>query len=151
MAKRFHSIGDYLGWIHRVHTILERDELITISGLASWMKECITCRYLAGLWETNLIHQLLWTLWTENVRLSTFQAPSKSWASTVGPVLLGLIALQSNWKEYRPVAGILHVSVTTTGGTEMGFVIDGYVRLKSRIIPGFFITYLDILRGPKFK
>ena len=39
MAKRFHSIGDYLGWIHRVHTILERDELIAISGLASWVKE----------------------------------------------------------------------------------------------------------------
>lgn len=90
MAKRFHSIGDYLGWIHRVHTILERDELIAISGLASWMKECITCRYLAGLWETNLIHQLLWTLWTENVRPSTFQAPSKSWASSPGLMVSSL-------------------------------------------------------------
>jgi hypothetical protein len=65
---------------------------------------------------------------------------TKSWASTVSPIWLGLVALQSNWKEYRPVAGILHVNVTMSDGTENGFLIDGYIRLKSHVIPGFFIT-----------
>src|SRR5690349_15053849 len=38
----------------------ESDKLIAISGVARELYKILNCRYLAGLWHTDLIHQLAW-------------------------------------------------------------------------------------------
>jgi hypothetical protein len=125
----------------RCDLTFEKDKLIAISGVASRMKEHIRCRYLAGLWEHHLLTQLLWDMGIGGKRLQTYQAPSWSWASTIGQVELNLVQPEnlgndiSDPEEYKPVAVILDVSVTTIDGTEMGSVIGGHIRLKASLIP----------------
>ena len=118
----------------RCDLTFEKDKLIAISGVASRMKEHIRCRYLAGLWEHHLLTQLLWDMGIGGKRLQTYQAPSWSWASTTGQVQLNLVQPEE-LQEYKPVATILDVSVTTIDGTEMGSVIGGHIRLKASLIP----------------
>jgi hypothetical protein len=118
----------------RCDLTFEKDKLIAISGVASRMKEHIRCRYLAGLWEHHLLTQLLWDMGIGGKRLQTYQAPSWSWASTTGQVELNIVQPEE-LQEYKPLATILDVSVTTIDGTEMGSVIGGHIRLKASLIP----------------
>jgi len=118
----------------RCDLTFEKDKLIAISGVASRMKEHFRCRYLAGLWEYHLLTQMLWDMGYGGKRLQTYQAPSWSWASTTGQVQLNLVQPEE-LQEYKAVATILDVSVTTIDGTEMGSVIGGHIRLKASLIP----------------
>lgn len=90
--RRWYSIlGDYTTRAMRD----PNDKLTAISGIAQSLHETLQCRYLFGLWETDMIRGLLWT---DNLLLSpkeravalrrpeTYRAPSWSWASVDGPI-----------------------------------------------------------------
>ncbi|SPN96497.1 uncharacterized protein DNG_00025 [Cephalotrichum gorgonifer] len=67
----------------------ETDKLLAIGGIASRTQESIKTRYLAGIWEYDLIHQLMWDVgsWkSQNTPGSPYVAPSWSWASVNVPV-----------------------------------------------------------------
>jgi hypothetical protein len=79
----------------------EADRLPALAGLAEMFQRKINCRYLFGLWDTNLESQLLWTSanvpWMENEKLEPHKfvprlpddyAPSWSWARCQGQVSL---------------------------------------------------------------
>ncbi|KAM7222946.1 hypothetical protein V8F06_001502 [Rhypophila decipiens] len=68
------------------------DKLVAISAIAKEMKPHMRCKYLAGLWETDLVHQLSWTSTRKALRpkgppyVAPYVAPSWSWASAERPL-----------------------------------------------------------------
>ncbi len=64
-----------------------RDILPALSGLASKWSALGCGQYLAGLWESDLLHDLLWkTTHGEPRQTEGYVAPSWSWASSLGGV-----------------------------------------------------------------
>lgn len=66
---------------------LTRDEdiLVAIGGLAASLRQSTGSQYLAGLWNDNIISDLLWQSDESRRRPTVYTAPSWSWASTVSP------------------------------------------------------------------
>lgn len=60
----------------------ETDKLVAISGLAKALAAQSGMEYLAGLWNRQLVQQLLWRAESPSKRPAVFRAPSWSWAST---------------------------------------------------------------------
>ena len=109
------------------------DRLIAISSVAQRMQGLMKCRYCAGIWEKRIEEQLLWTVWSGSpgakppraLRPNKWRAPSWSWASVMGKVLLREDPTAPKWlvqvvdydldlldsrNEYGPVTkGRLHV------------------------------------------
>ncbi|KAK1847244.1 heterokaryon incompatibility protein [Colletotrichum chrysophilum] len=82
-------------WTHLVmqysecHFTRPEDRLNAFSGVANLFQEATGYRYLAGMWEEELLHQLCWTATEPGPRLSTkYRAPSWSWTSIDGPVYI---------------------------------------------------------------
>lgn len=83
--------GDYLEqWRQVLHVYSKRcltlstDRLPAIAGIAERMARGMGDRYLAGLWESALPHELLWKrlhIGSLNRRPLAYQAPSWSWAA----------------------------------------------------------------------
>lgn len=84
----------------------QSDKLIALSGIAKEMSTLLHDKYLAGLWETNLPYQLLWSIarpLTDNkgqpcFRPRSYQAPTWSWASMDGHVVPGNRIPGTNWR-----------------------------------------------------
>jgi hypothetical protein len=75
---------------HYSHRKLTRhtDKLLAVAGMAKklWQQEQ-RMRYVAGLWwDDSLAFNLLWRASPGNTRISSYVAPSWSWASLVGKV-----------------------------------------------------------------
>lgn len=123
----------------------ESDRLIAISGLAHLLQPLLDCRYLAGLWEDNLVVQLMWRNVSESSRPKTYQAPSWSWASRSGSI----ISYDSNmcdvaervWykqddeESCRELVRVCDVGVANTDGDPLGHVTYRCLRLKGILIP----------------
>jgi len=71
---------------------MNRDKLVAISGVARLIQHETRDEYVAGLWRTDLKHQLLWSSAKrsrklgKNTRPPEYRAPSWSWAAIDGPV-----------------------------------------------------------------
>jgi len=118
----------------------ETDRFPAIAGLAGRMKPILNCRYLAGLWEHELVHQLLWHRYGEARRTAIYQAPTWSWASIIGQVNFGFVQLSK-----EKCIAVQHIEVTNRDGNEMGQVITGYLRLKGALIPSSIMIDKDRL------
>lgn len=74
-------------WLVRNYSTLQltasSDILPAISGLAAVFHKYFRGRYIAGLWESTLIHELTWKIVTPRscTRRSPWAAPTFSWAS----------------------------------------------------------------------
>ena len=64
------------------------DKLIALAGVAEEFHRIFRGRYLAGLWERTLAQELLWTSIRPRSRRSGYKAPSWSWASIDGEILM---------------------------------------------------------------
>jgi hypothetical protein len=109
----------------------ERDTLPALSGVADRMPVDLTGKYLAGLWEQDLIYGLLWT--SEHGlkchRHHTFIAPSFSWASRSGPV-----AWPAFTSRYKARASILDANCDLRDKNPTGEVLAGFVKLRGALI-----------------
>ncbi|KIW43955.1 uncharacterized protein PV06_05001 [Exophiala oligosperma] len=67
---------------------LKSDRLPAIGGIASEISRVLGMTYVAGLWQTNLLHDLMWTAkvkeWLN--RVEGYAGPSWSWAALDCPV-----------------------------------------------------------------
>lgn len=124
----------------------ESDILPAIGGLASRMHYNKLGRYLAGLWEADIIHGLLWGLRDESMRRpSAYQAPSWSWASVIGPVYW-----DSGTKEGIPVASMLNTEVSRSNQSDtFGRVRHGFISLRGTLVKGKF-EWKRYWPGPPF-
>ncbi|PSN65256.1 HET-domain-containing protein [Corynespora cassiicola Philippines] len=65
-----------------------RDRLVAISGVAKEMAKAANDQYLAGIWKSKLLFDLLWRVSSRNLesRPRSLRAPAWSWASIDGGV-----------------------------------------------------------------
>ncbi|KIY00509.1 uncharacterized protein Z520_04194 [Fonsecaea multimorphosa CBS 102226] len=80
------------------------DKLYALSGVAERMRVLTGDNYVAGLWERNLLFDLLWYIekgrqanWEPSYRISPSPAPSWSWASVQGRVHFAQGRLDIAW------------------------------------------------------
>lgn len=65
----------------------DRDRLIALQAIASDIHSGIHDRYLAGLWEGDLVNQLCWQSQDSQGPPADNQSPSWSWSSIRGPII----------------------------------------------------------------
>ena len=66
----------------------EGDKLIALSGVAQRIQKLTGWRYLAGVWDETLFHDLLWNLEGDAKRRKmSYVAPTWSWASVEGKIM----------------------------------------------------------------
>lgn len=76
----------------RCNLTKSRDKLVAISGIARLLYDETHDEYVAGLWRTDLKHQLLWSSaktldeFGKSTRPPEYRAPSCSWATIDGPI-----------------------------------------------------------------
>lgn len=108
----------------------ESDRLLAVSGLALvWhARKGTPCRYLAGLWEDDILRELLWRCSGQTFdRPRQSFAPSWSWAS---------VRSQVEWLEWASEATTYHVSVLDAeciahdAVNLFGKVSEGYIRVR---------------------
>ena len=111
----------------------ENDKLVAISGIAKEMKPLMRCRYLAGLWDFNIVEQLGWSGGRDATRSTIYRAPSWSWASIDGMVDL--------FEENEPTPGdhfvlaeVLEAHTSLVGVDEFGPVDGGLLLVRSQLI-----------------
>ncbi|KAK7928401.1 HET domain-containing protein [Apiospora marii] len=103
-------------------------------------------RYLAGLWEQTFAEDLLWITEptkpteTETPGRPKWRVPSWSWASVDAdsgvrfPAQIGKSQASLSLHAFRK--RIVEVNCTPRGLNKFGEVVDGYLRLRARLIPG---------------
>jgi hypothetical protein len=113
------------------------DKLPALSSLVSRVHESVRCRYLAGLWEDNLLYGLCW----RRARLpsdfckppgyppSQYIAPTWSWASVTGEIME--LVMKNNDFRYR--AKVVDVQCHVSGLNPFGKVSGGYLVLESAV------------------
>ncbi|KAH4952541.1 hypothetical protein HBI59_153030 [Parastagonospora nodorum] len=122
------------------------DFLPALSGIVSHMQNFGAGDYLAGLWRTRLIDQLLWGFWSRPVglpsamlagagRIQPYRAPTWSWASLdtqngrhmkLGHNASGMLS--------DVICRLLHASCTPRGRDENGAVTSGKIVLEGKLI-----------------
>lgn len=107
----------------------EADKLIAISAIARAMKPMIECRYLAGLWEENLVNQLGWYIaGGPQSRPGTYRAPSWSWTSVEGLCVFMHIS-----EGEHPLIEIRSAHVDLASKDEMGPVEGGHLEVIGQL------------------
>ena len=107
------------------------DILPCLSGLAAQMEASMMGRYLAGLWEEDLLLGLTWSYKQLQTRIVPQQAPSWSWASLEGrssPYWL----LRQEWESIAlkvPHAQILDAQCIAKGQNAYGAVSQGHIKM----------------------
>lgn len=150
--KTLNTWAGIVGFYTECQLTKETDKLVAISAIARAMKPLMTCRYLAGLWEKDLVKQLGWSLGDGGGRRPTkYRAPSWSWASVEGhcePRKLSKVA--------RPLIEVRSAHVDLASDDEMGPVEGGYLDVTGQLfslgrnsdrndpnlqIPGFDVSF----------
>ncbi|KAK4507180.1 hypothetical protein PRZ48_000914 [Zasmidium cellare] len=106
---------DWVGEFTHRQLTKSSDRAMAILGLAQYMSACTAfqtpqhCRYLAGLWESNMVAELLWYVRIgTSTRPETFRAPSWSWISVDGSIdNQSLLAKYNTGLEIEEVNAIL--------------------------------------------
>ena len=117
------------------------DILPAIGGIAAGFQNFLRDRYVAGLWERDLVRDLLWSMTVEpaldHEEKPDFTAPSWSWASV--PHARNIIFHHPNngvpWfvKTYQH-ANVIKVECTPKiVGKPFGQITEGYLLIKGRL------------------
>lgn len=118
------------------------DKLPAVSGVAAGLAGLLgepgqAARYLAGLWDTDIVSGLVWSFDMGPVpRAPVYRAPSWSWAATDGEVIfeLGDFAYTSATSKWD--LQIIRVDVTPKDlSNEFGEVVFGSLDVKGFTIP----------------
>ncbi|KAK8028996.1 hypothetical protein PG991_006052 [Apiospora marii] len=113
------------------HFTKSEDKLYAFAGISKLFQEVTGDRYLAGIWRSQILHLLNWTVFASNSKHSVlYRAPSWSWASIDGPVKL-----------HKPAAGfefmvyVIDVDVTTKRKVDDTVdIIGGFIKLRGSLI-----------------
>ena len=110
----------------------EQDKLPAISGLASLFAQQLCADYLAGLWRSTLLSDLLWEASPGDSAMNRpleYRAPSWSWASVNCPV-----KYIPGWIASPEVTVIEAEAQPVVERSRFGRVSDGYIRLSGKLI-----------------
>ncbi|KZL84381.1 heterokaryon incompatibility protein [Colletotrichum incanum] len=112
------------------------DKLPALSGLAKVMEECTGQEYVAGLWKSHLAYGLLWRRserWLHEPS-NGYRAPSWSWASLEGDVIMPEIAsMLPTGNAMEAMIDIIDVQTTPLGLDPRGMLQSGYLKLNGKL------------------
>ncbi|KAF5500103.1 hypothetical protein CGCS363_v006201 [Colletotrichum siamense] len=101
------------------------DRLYAVAGIAKLFQQMTGDRYLAGLWQKDLLHQLGWSAHFPAPKLvESYRAPSWSWASTDGMVNPNPLFNMESFVE------IIDVDVQSRGVDVTLDAAHGYLKLR---------------------
>lgn len=114
------------------------DKLVAVSGLANEMKRkldqlrpSVRHRYIAGLWENELLSVLPWCVMDPASRAASYRAPTWSWASIDGQVSFP----QETSGNIYPFSSLISVEVRQPPGeTETGQVENASITLLGPVL-----------------
>ena len=150
------------------------DKLIALSGLVQDL-DIISYtdsryehlgKYLAGMWENQMCHQLLWTTTMESTthRFPYYVAPSWSWASVDGPILgsfnfgrdeesdiLATVLEANTTSQYAGFGTVTGGSLLIRGSLRGAFLLGSFTDAtnendeskRNRLKPGSRVNFLD--------
>jgi hypothetical protein len=117
------------------------DKLIAISGMAKMFQQQLGDDYVAGMWKTNLIHQLTWTCVVLRLELTEdtsgtnnhhYVAPSWSWASTNRKILFPRNRREvMNHETTQFFAEILEIGLNYKGSDTFSQLTGGFLRIRA--------------------
>ncbi|KAF4996555.1 hypothetical protein FGRMN_4439 [Fusarium graminum] len=110
------------------------DRLPALSGVASYVYRATQSRYLAGMWEDDLVASLCWIQADADFGIMAlpddYVAPSWSWAS----VLKGVEGLvETSIETFIPSFDISEANCQVPGLNPFGRVSSGYIRLQGQL------------------
>ncbi|PQE29977.1 heterokaryon incompatibility protein [Rutstroemia sp. NJR-2017a WRK4] len=116
----------------------EEDRFVAIAGVARRLQPILGCRYLAGLWEYQLIKQLAWCKnipWppgSSSIAKTTASSPSWTWLSNmeVGISISYVVPGRGSCD-----MKVEDVHVVTIDGNEFSQAISGSLLVTARLIP----------------
>ncbi|KAJ8065680.1 hypothetical protein OCU04_006352 [Sclerotinia nivalis] len=113
----------------QTHLTKASDKLVAVSALAKCTRAVLNDIYLAGLWRTEFVDQLIWhAKWGSRPR--EYQAPSWSWASVNGEISLALILPHTKYH-----IEIDSVQVTPASSVDdTGFILEGHFQARGLLI-----------------
>lgn len=126
---------NYYGWRNLIDDYCHRtltnssDRLPALSGLAAKFQRELDSKYLAGMWEKDLVQYLGWSTMFPSAAPSEYRAPSFSWASVDNPVLYHPIGSEDSSIQ------LLEAFCVPKGSNPYGEVASGFVRLSGRLVP----------------
>ncbi|KAF7922945.1 hypothetical protein BELL_0543g00030 [Botrytis elliptica] len=124
------------------------DKLIAVSSIAQELAAMMPQKYLAGLYDFNVVHQLTWvnidgrtTPPRKRVGDPEYVAPSWSWASVEAPVHNYTITASGVSPKYEETPGLKQFALANVIGADValeteylfGFVKAGWMRLRGRL------------------
>lgn len=109
----------------------DADRAIALAGVAEQaLKSGRGGRYLAGVWESGLAHQLCWEISNTYRKPEAYLAPSWSWLSVFGSVHY------SNRMDFDMNASHVDVDITeaecTTTNNQAGAITGGFLKVSGR-------------------
>jgi hypothetical protein len=112
---------------------MDTDRLIALYGVAMKVRDILDSKYIAGMWENDLVAQLTWMVANSDKSHRTKQhvAPSWSWACIVGEVIP--FALDETVEEQRrggDICKILDIQNGDPGQSEADVVFISHDELK---------------------
>ncbi|KAM7197520.1 Heterokaryon incompatibility protein (HET) domain containing protein [Rhypophila sp. PSN 637] len=140
------------------------DKLVAISAIAKEIKPHMRCKYLAGLWETDLVHQLSWTGPWQALRpkgppyVAPYVAPSWSWASAERP-LPRLLEIYEwfdpdySFKEQSlPLVEVLECHTQlASADDDTGQVTGGFLKLRGQLIQVQYRQHHNITKNKSYQ
>ena len=114
----------------RLKLTFEKDVFPALQGISKEMYQYKKSPYIAGLWQSSIISDLLWRVDYVNqvTRPRQWRAPSWSWASLVGPV-----TWWSN-RETEAMCNYVTARVATAGEDDFGEILSAKITLRGRCI-----------------
>ena len=151
-AKEKSRLDIHNDWMSIVHSYTVRkltkpgDKLIALSGIAQVVLAYGNDEYLAGIWKSDLHRQLLWTTGGLGTRPETYRAPSWSWASVDGEVLVPFVEFHERGRSN--MLTLLGSNISTVGESPTGQVKDGALLVKCSMAKGLILAQ-DIKFGDR--
>lgn len=116
----------------------EKDKLIAISGIAQVFAQEIKGEYVAGLWKSNLLNDLLWETNSDKPprrRAVTYTASSWSWASVECSVNYIFGRIRSSKVTLVDVG-----TQTMPGNSQWGNITGGYLQFQGKLFSNLIAT-----------
>jgi hypothetical protein len=120
----------------RTKLTFQSDRLIALSGIAREVHRMVQTPYIAGLWQDQLPHTLLWQSHRDpkNVITSEYIAPSWSWASAEQPIRFDH---EAHGPESAPVCScvtLVEIKISLADQEDaFGQVTAGHLRIRGRL------------------
>jgi hypothetical protein len=111
------------------------DKFVAIAGIAKTVQALTNAQeqdYLAGLWRSDLVKDLLWHTVSAGIRPQGYRAPSWSWASVEGAVTFNDSGARS--PGFEPAIEVLDAQVdSSNAGSNFGLLKHGYLKVAASV------------------